>query len=184
MMAQALPSLIDRSPTRATERATRLSDLARGALAEMRMLILELRPASLSEMGLPAALERHVAGFASRECVDATFRVDGLQRRLPHDHEDALFRVAQEALNNVARHANASRVSVVLNFEPSDASIIIEDDGVGLPETIDGGGFGMISMRERAERLGGSFAVGPANGSGCRVVATVPAPAPTTSITS
>ncbi|HLZ72237.1 MAG TPA: histidine kinase [Dehalococcoidia bacterium] len=182
MMAQALPSLIERNAGRAAERATRLSDLARGALAEMRMLILELRPAALREMGLVDALERYVPGFSSREDMEATFCVEGLQRRLPHDQEDALFRVVQEALSNVARHAQASRVSVVLQFEPQTASLAVTDDGVGLPEPLPSGGFGMISMRERLERLGGTLTIEPADDHGCRLFATVPVPTATTSI--
>lgn len=182
MMAQALPSLIERNAGRAVERATRLSDLARGALAEMRMLILELRPAALREMGLVDALERYVPGFSSREDLDATFCVEGLQRRLPQEQEDALFRVLQEALSNVARHSQAGHVSVVLQFEPQTASLIVTDDGVGLPEQLPSGGFGMISMRERVERLGGSLLVEPADGHGCRLIAEVPVPPATTSI--
>ena len=90
MMAQALPSLIERSQDKAIDRSTRLSELARGALAEMRMLILELRPAALQEMGLVTALERHSAGFGSREGLEMSFRVDGLQRRLPGARGGAL----------------------------------------------------------------------------------------------
>ncbi len=182
MMAQALPSLIERNAGRAAERAVRLSELARGALAEMRMLILELRPAALREMGLVDALERYVPGFSSREDMDASFCVEGLQRRLPHDQEDALFRVVQEALSNVARHAQAGRVTVVLQFEPQTASLIVTDDGVGLPEPLPSGGFGMISMRERVERLGGTLAIEPADEHGCRLIARVPVPTATTSI--
>jgi signal transduction histidine kinase len=182
MMAQALPSLIERNPDRAVERATRLSELARGALAEMRMLILELRPAALREMGLVDALERYVPGFGSREDIEATFCVEGLQRRLPYEQEDALFRVAQEALSNVARHAQAGTVSVVLQFEPETASLIVCDDGVGMPERVPSGGFGMISMRERLERLGGTLTVEPADEHGCRLIARLPVPAATTSI--
>ncbi len=182
MMAQALPNLIERNAGRAVERATRLSELARGALAEMRMLILELRPAALREMGLVDALERYVPGFSSREDMDATFCVEGLQRRLPHDQEDALFRVLQEALSNVARHSQAGHVSVVLQFEPQTASLIVTDDGVGLPDQLPGGGFGMISMRERVERLGGSLTVERVDDRGCRLIAQVPVPPATTSI--
>jgi signal transduction histidine kinase len=182
MMSQALPSLITTKPERAVERATRLSDLARGALAEMRALILELRPDALREKGLVEALERYTAGFASRNDLQITFRVDGLQRRLPDDREDALFGIAREALNNVDRHAQACNVQVVLEFDPDSVALAVTDDGKGMAEPAPSGGFGFTSMRERAERLGGSVQVGPAPGHGVAVRARVPAPAPTTSI--
>jgi signal transduction histidine kinase len=182
MMSQALPSLIERNQAKAMDQSIRLSELARGALAEMRTLILELRPAALQEMGLAVALERHVAGFSSREALEISYRVDGLQRRLPSEREEALFRITQEALNNIARHAQAKTVSVVLEFEPHDAQVTVTDDGVGLPAKPDTAGFGMISMRERAERLGGTLEVSSEHGRGVRVTARVPAPEPTTSI--
>ena len=183
MMSQALPSLIERNHERAAEHAMRLSELARGALAEMRMFILELRPAALQEMGLVLALERHVAGFASREGLEASFRVDGLQRKLPHEQGEALFRITQEALNNITRHAHAQNIAVALEFQPTDVRLTVEDDGVGMTGEQVSGGFGLISMRERAEQLGGSFEIEPRPGHGLRVIAAIPAPAPTTSIT-
>jgi len=183
MMSQALPTLIERNPARALERAGRMAEMARGALAEMRMLILELRPAALQEMGLVMALERYVTGFGSREGLQTTFCVEGLQRRLPHDQEEAIFRIAQEALNNVARHAQANSVEVVLEFEPSAVRLSVCDDGIGMPVNLGSGGFGMISMRERAEQLGGSLLVNNPTAGGCRVAARLPAPAATTSIT-
>ncbi len=108
--------------------------------------------------------------------------MDGLQRRLPEQQEEALFRIVQEALNNVVRHAGATAVAVSLEFEPTDVRVSIVDDGKGMTVPPLGGGFGMISMRERAEEAGGRLAVISRPGAGVRVVATVPAPAPTTSI--
>ncbi len=182
MISQALPSLIERNQAKAMDSSVRLSELARGALAEMRMLILELRPAALQEMGLAVALERHISGFSSREALEIAYRVDGLQRRLPSEQEEALFRIAQESLNNIARHAQAKNVSIVLEFEPHDVQITITDDGVGMPAAPNTAGFGMISMRERAERLGGTLDVSAEAGHGVRIRARVPAPERTTSI--
>lgn len=183
MIAQALPSLIERQPAKASERAGRLGDLSRGALAEMRMLILELRPQALQEMGLSEALRRHAEGWSSREGVVTDVRVDGLQRRLPQGHEEALFRVAQEALTNVAKHAQAQHAALILDFEPQTVSLTVDDDGVGLPHAVDGGGLGMTTMRERVETLNGSFSAASRREGGTRVTACVPSPPPTTSIT-
>lgn len=183
MMAQALPSMIERQPDRAAERAGRLGDLSRGALAEMRMLILELRPAALQEMGLVMALQRHVDGWSSREGIEATLRVDGLQRRLPHGHEEALFRVAQEALTNIAKHAQATCVFVSLYFAPETVALTVRDNGVGMPAEVDGSGFGLTSMRERVEALGGTFRAAALPDAGTEVGVCVAAPPPSTSIT-
>ncbi len=183
MMAQALPSLIERQPARAGERATRLGDLSRGALAEMRMLILELRPQALQEMGLAEALRRHVEGWSSREGIEADLVVDGLQRRLPQSHEEALFRVAQEALTNIAKHSQAQHASLRLDFEPERVCLTVDDDGGGLGKGPTGSGLGMTTMRERTEALGGCFSAGPREEGGSRVQSWVPSPPPTTSIT-
>jgi|GEM_PF-1867061 len=182
LMAQALPSLIERQPERAVERAQRLADLSRGALAEMRMLILELRPAMLREMGLVMALQRHVEGWSCREEIAASIRVEGLQRRLPHAYEEALFRITQEALANVAKHAGAGHVEIVLDFAPDTVSLTIDDDGIGIPIPLPGG-FGLASMRERIAALHGTLTIEPRPEGGTRVWAQVPAPAPTTSVT-
>jgi signal transduction histidine kinase len=182
LMAQALPSLIERQPERAVERAQRLADLSRGALAEMRMLILELRPAMLREVGLPMALQRYVEGWSSREEIAAGVRVEGLQRRLLPEHEEALFRVAQEALANVAKHARASHAEIVLDFSPNSVSLTVDDNGIGIAQPLPGG-FGLASMRERIAALRGTLAIEPRPDGGTRVQARVPAPAPTTSIT-
>jgi signal transduction histidine kinase len=183
MIAQALPSLIERQPEKAGERAGRLGELSRGALAEMRMLILELRPQALQEMGLVEALRRHAEGWSSREGISAEVRADGLQRRLPQSHEEALFRVAQEALTNVAKHAQAQKATLVVDFEPQTVSLLVEDDGVGLPAAVDGGGLGMTTMRERVEGLHGNFSASRRAEGGTRVTACLPSPPPTTSIT-
>jgi nitrate/nitrite-specific signal transduction histidine kinase len=183
MIAQALPSLIERQPEKAGERAGRLGELSRGALAEMRMLILELRPQALQEMGLVEALRRHAEGWSSREGISAEVRADGLQRRLPQSHEEALFRVAQEALTNVAKHAQAQKATLVVDFEPQTVSLLVEDDGVGLPAAVDGGGLGMTTMRERVEGLHGNFSASRRAEGGTLVTACLPSPPPTTSIT-
>lgn len=182
LMAQALPSLIERQPERAVERAQRLADLSRGALAEMRMLILELRPAMLREVGLVMALQRYAAGWSSREEIAAGVRVEGLQRRLPPEHEEALFRIAQEALANITKHAGASHVEIVLDFAPDAVSLTIDDDGIGIPTPLPSG-IGLAGMRERIAALRGTLAIEPRPEGGTRVRAQAPAPAPTTSIT-
>ncbi len=181
LIAQALPALMQRSPTGAQERIERLGDLARGALAEMRSLIFELRPAALEEEGLAEAIRKHAASFQSHEAIDVVTEIAGRERRLPIEIEEALFRITQETLNNVSKHARASSVTITLQFSDNQLALSVRDDGVGfLIDEPNGrhGGFGMTSMRQRAERLGGSFGVRSMPGGGTSVQVEIPAPPP------
>ena len=176
MMAGALPTLIERKPEAARERAQRLYELARGALTEMRALLFALRPAALGEEGLISALTKHAAAFESREGVTVHLDIEG-DGRLPQPCEEALYRIAQEALNNVAKHARAKTVWLTLSIGVEQTSLTVRDDGVGLgAATTPSGGrtMGMASMRERVEALGGRFAVESAPGAGTTVHVTVP----------
>jgi signal transduction histidine kinase len=177
LIAQALPALIERQPERATERVQRLGELARGALAEMRALIFQMRPAQLEQDGLPTAIRRYAAAFESREGVQVQVEVEGERQPLA-EQEETLFRIVQEALNNIAKHAHATTVEVLLRYEAQAMHVCVHDDGVGfearLPRTAAGQGFGMVSMRQRAEELGGSLQVESAPGEGTTVRVDLP----------
>ncbi len=172
LIAQALPRILDRDVTRARERIDRLSELSRNALAEMRALIFELRPAALEDEGLASALARHVAAFEAREGIRVELAVEG-DRRLPAAVEEAVFRVAQEALNNVAKHAGAGHVAVRIAAGNSDIVLSVTDDGAGFdparPRTGGGRTLGMTSMRERGALLGGECVVESTPGAGTTV---------------
>ncbi len=173
LIIQALPRILERDPARGQERIERLHELGRGALAEMRALIFHLRPAALAEQGLAVALAKHTAAFESREGVQVDLQIDG-ERRLPHRIEEALFRVAQEALNNVAKHAAARRVHIRLAITAAHAELVVQDDGRGFSASEAGPGLGMTSMQERAALLGGVFQVESAPGKGTMVRVRVP----------
>jgi GAF domain-containing protein/anti-sigma regulatory factor (Ser/Thr protein kinase) len=176
LMTQALPRLLDTNPARARERLDRLGELARGALAEMRSLIFELRPAALEEEGLVSAIGKYAAAFESREGVRVVVHVDG-ERRLPIEQEETLFRITQEALNNVAKHARATSVIISLRFDADASSLEVRDDGVGFDTTaVVAGrrGFGMTSMRDRAALLRGETSVESEPGRGTTVLVRVP----------
>lgn len=177
LIAQALPRLLDLDETRARERIDRLGELGRGALAEMRALIFQLRPTALQEQGLADALEKYTAAFESRESVKVRLDVEGA-RRLPLPIEEALLRVAQEALNNVAKHAHATSVDVSLTVTATLAVLTITDDGQGFnPVTRQSAGqrsLGMTSMQERAALVGGVCTVDSAPGQGATVEMRVP----------
>ena len=146
---------------------------------EVHDLALELRPTALDDLGLAAALRNYVEHWSRRTCVAADFQTtDG--NRLPREAETALYRVVQEALNNVLKHAQAKRVSVLLKWRDGQVMAIVEDDGIGF----DGeGGFaaaqvrgrlGLLGMRERMAAVGGTLEVESSPGGGTTLFARVP----------
>jgi signal transduction histidine kinase len=123
---------------------------------------------------LSAALSEYVTMFKEREGIDVTFSVEG-ERPLSPDVERELFRIAQEALNNVGKHSQATSVRVELGFSPGFVCLTVEDNGGGFDlEQPKAGGLGLTSMRERAERLGGQLAIESAPGEGARVTIELP----------
>ena len=153
--------------------------LIRDTMRNVRNVLAELRPPGLDELGLIAALRHHVGLIAAAhgelrcEIVDT-----GPIPRLPGPTETALFRIAQEAVNNAVKHAHASHVTVALHGDDDDAIILeIEDDGVGFDgrTPLATWGLGTVSMRERAEAIGARFTLASEPGRGTRVRVTVPA---------
>jgi signal transduction histidine kinase len=143
------------------------------ALGEMRLLLYELRPPVLED-GLAAALRTRLQSVETRAGLEVAFECRG-DERLPVHQEQELFRLAQEALSNVVKHARATRVLVRLEVTENLAVFEVCDDGAGFELLqLDGAGFGLRGMRERAERLGGTFNVMSAPGAGTRVRVAVP----------
>jgi signal transduction histidine kinase len=153
-----------------------LSDLAQSALAEMRMLIFELRPGALAEEGLVAAVRKLAAAVSAREGI--AIEVDAPAERLPlgHPTEEHLYRFVQEALNNIVKHADARR-AVVRLAEKRDGRLVVEvrDDGAGFdPAALHPGHMGLETMAGRARELGGDYTLTTAPGAGTTVRITLP----------
>ena len=149
-------------------------ELVRLAQKELNILIHQMRPAALDGKGLPAALDDYAADWSRRSEIPAEVHVRG-EREAPLEVEQALFRVAQEALANVARHSGAESVEVDLIYDTDRLMLRIVDDGRGFDPTKDGGeGFGLRSMSERLAKLGGRVDVESAPGEGTRVVCVCP----------
>ncbi|HEY0603983.1 MAG TPA: GAF domain-containing sensor histidine kinase [Herpetosiphonaceae bacterium] len=151
-----------------------VQSLASGALAEMRALIFELRPGALREAGLAAAIERFVGAFRSRTGIEVTMDLDS--SRLPDAVEEALYRIASEALANVGKHACASLVQVTVGHTAGNVELRVRDNGVGFDpcQPVAGDHMGQRTMQERAAALGGSCVVQSQIGSGTEVVVKVP----------
>jgi PAS domain S-box-containing protein len=152
-----------------------LVELTRGALAEMRALIFELRPGALAEEGLVAALRRQAAALSAREQVAIT--VDGPQERLAlaDGVEEHLYRLASEALHNVAKHAGAEVATVHLEDRTGHLRLQIHDNGVGFDaEATRAGHIGLSTMAERAEVIGAQLSLTSSPGRGTTVVVSLP----------
>ena len=163
-----------------TERAraalSRALDLTRLNLDEARRSVLDLRAAPLEGRSLPEALEVLADRWEAETGIAARFAAVNRARPLPPRVEVALYRVCQEALTNVARHAGAGRASVRLVATPEAVRLVVEDDGRGFdPSHVDGGRQGLVGMGERVEMLGGTLDVQSASGGAItRIEATVP----------
>jgi signal transduction histidine kinase len=176
LTAQAARTQLEKNPARTAAQLERLQETAAAALAEMRALIFQLRPPALSEQGLIAALQQHVAALGRRESLNVTFQVSGEEAHA-RGIEQALFRIAQEALNNVLKHAGTCRVEVNLTLAPDQITLIIRDDGRGFSlneEPRTDRHLGLISMRERTTELGGRFNLHSEQGQGTIITVQIP----------
>jgi signal transduction histidine kinase len=146
-----------------------------GALQNVRRLAVELRPAVLDDFGLVPALERLTDAFAEQTGIRVDFHSALGETRLPNEVETALYRVVQESLTNIVKHAGAQRVSVSLARRPSGAAAVIEDDGTGFDQrAMRDDGLGLLGMRERLGLIDGRLEVESRPGAGTTVVAEVP----------
>jgi PAS domain S-box-containing protein len=166
LIADVLPKLWERNPDTGRQKLGELRQLMRGALSEMRTLLLELRPDTLVEVDLGDLYQHLTNAFAGRTRIPVSFAQDG-KSPLPPDVKEVFYRVAQEALNNIAKHAGASQVQVHLIVHDGDAEVIIQDDGCGFdlvamtPEHM-----GLKFMRERADAVHAKLNIVSAPGAG------------------
>jgi signal transduction histidine kinase len=142
---------------------------------EMRAFAYFLHPPELRELGLLRTLEKFCAGFARRSCLEINFSFKDVPKQLSSDAEHALFRVCQEALMNVYRHAFARRVSVTLTGEAAYLTLRVRDDGIGVDgvDRFEHGGMGVAGMRSRMASVGGDLTLDYL-GPGVSVVARAP----------
>jgi signal transduction histidine kinase len=164
-----------RSPEEAEQAEADLRELVVQALQDVRSLAVELRPTALDDFGLVPALERLAETFSERSGVAAVVEPRLGGERLPEDIETLLYRLVQEALTNVVKHAAATSVSIVLTRRDGGVSAMIEDNGSGFaPGEVSSEALGLVGMRERLSLVGGSLAVESAPGGGTALAAFVP----------
>ncbi len=175
VIAESLPRLWQQSPARTLHLLEQLRLLNRGAMAEMRSLLVELRPEALLNTRLETLLAQLVDTVKVRKPVDITLKIN-LQARhpLPPDVHIAFYRIAQEALTNVMKHTNATEVVIELNELPRHADLTIQDNGSGFNPRAASSGIGLASMRERAADVKARLRVVSRKGKGTRVSVTWP----------
>jgi signal transduction histidine kinase len=176
LTAQAAAALVDRDPARAKGELQQVAALAAEAADELRAAVVELRPAGLDEDGLVATLRTHVQVLDRAHTARVTFDSHGV-RALPAAQEEAVLRVAQEALHNALRHSAAQDVRVTLARHGTGTLLRVADDGSGFdPKAVRRGGrhLGLVSMRDRASGVGGTLTVESAPGKGTTIEMEVP----------
>ncbi|MFH7598874.1 GAF domain-containing sensor histidine kinase [Streptomyces racemochromogenes] len=177
LTAQAAAALVDRDPARAKGELQQVAALAAEAADELRAAVTELRPAALDEDGLVATLRNHVRVLDRAHTARVTFTCDGV-RALPAAQEEALLRVAQEALHNALRHSGADLVEVTLARAAGGGAVLrVRDGGRGFsPPTVRTAGrhLGLVSMRDRAAGAGGRLEVRSEPGAGTTIEMEVP----------
>jgi len=178
---EALTTLPEQLPEVAMRRLESLQKLIGNTLGGVRRFVQDLRPPTLDHLGLVAALEGLTGDVVEKDEIEAELKVTGKVRRLvPEEAELVLFRIAQEAMSNVRRHARASRVMVQVEFCPDKVRMIISDDGCGFnaPERIgdlvSSNKLGLIGMYERARTLGGTLMIQSERGQGTAIIVDVP----------
>lgn len=181
---EAAEDVFQHAPDQTAAHLRRASHLARHYLAESRRSVLALRPQALVNNDLPAALAQSVQQITDGTALVAAFEMEGAVIPLPHDVENDLLRIGQEALTNALKHAQASQIEIRLIFRADEVQLEIIDNGHGFDivslknpinnRNASSGTFGILGMRERVERMQGQIQFFSAADQGTRIVVTVP----------
>ncbi len=175
---QYIQRLLPKDPQAARQELAQLEKSLRDGLAEVRRLIFDLRPPALVDLGLVASLQRYVQEFRERTGLAVQFTVDEVAERLPAAQEVAVFRIVQEALQNVRKHARASKVAINVARTPAGLKVSVTDDGVGFDParglSADRKTVGLASMQERAQLVGGGVEIISQPGKGTTISLVVP----------
>ena len=170
LIAEVLPRIWERNENEGKQMVEDLRQLTRGALAEMRTLLVELRPSILEEMDLAELIQQLTDAFRGRADIPIQTNICG-GGKLPAAVQETFFRIAQETLNNIAKHARATQIELMLNCSPDDAELIIMDDGIGFDaNNVPPNHFGLKIMKERAANIGASFELNSILQQGTKIV--------------
>ena len=167
-------TLYERDPQEAKKHLTEADTLVDSVRRELTDLVEELRPQTMNGEDFSKILKEYGSEWSHRSGIRLNFLVDGSDENLHPVTRETLFRIAQEALANVARHSSASRVELSIEYGKDAVTLVIKDDGRGFDKSVIHSGLGLHSMQERAESLSGSFSVASEPGRGTRIVVALP----------
>lgn len=177
----AVSETVQSNPELAAQQVKELKQMSMAALAELRDMIRDLRPSLLDDLGLVPALQNQIQMFQTHTGVKADLHINGRIERLSPDVETILFRIAQEALTNITKHAHAQHVTIELAYEAERIHLLVQDDGCGFqPDTVlEANGqprhaWGLLGMQERVSLVGGECRIVAALGEGTAVHVTIP----------
>jgi two-component system sensor histidine kinase DegS len=183
LRAEICQRLLDRDLEQARAELSGLKSAINTTLQDTRRFIFDLRPMILDDLGLVPTLRRYVQQFSEKNNLEVNLMIQGIDGRLPTHYEVAIFRFIQEALNNVAKHANATQIRVLIETSGESIHVSIEDDGSGfhiaevLSDQSGRRNLGIATLRQQAETLlRGEFGIESTAGRGTRVAAVVPLP--------
>jgi nitrate/nitrite-specific signal transduction histidine kinase len=169
LIADVIPRIWKRNPEEGLQNLEELRQLTRGALAEMRTMLLEMRPESLERADIKSLLTQLADAFIGRVRVPVSLDIQG-ECELTHEVKLVFYRVAQEALNNIAKHAGARQVDIHLECQPGQLNLCIKDDGLGFElASLPPGHMGIAIMRERANSIGASLKIESQSGQGTTI---------------
>ncbi|TLN19714.1 PAS domain S-box protein, partial [bacterium] len=175
MMGLRLVERDSHDPSAVVARSQELKQMADGILENLHRLAIALRPASLDHLGLVPALRQHAEMVSDQHGLAMQFEVVGEIERLSEEVETAVYRIVQEALTNVVRHAHATRVDILLERRHESLAVIVEDNGVGFdPRSPRGDQLGVLGMQERAEMLDGKITFEKSTSGGTTLILEVP----------
>jgi len=181
LKAEICERLMDSDPVKAKEELRNLKSIVRDTLQDVRKIIYNLRPMSLDDLGLVPTLQRFILTFQEESNIAVNFKTKGVCEEIKPEISLTIFRIVQESVNNVRKHAEATKVSISLEFLERELRLKVADNGKGFnteelktrKDNVNSG-FGLYSMRERVDLLNGKFEINSAIGRGTRLDITVP----------
>lgn len=174
LIAEALPAVWERNPEEGQRNLGKLRQLVRGALAEMRTLLFELRPDQIGMADIETLIGQLSDAFTGRTRVPVQLQFEGLAE-IPAEVKVTIYRITQEAFNNIAKHAKAQEVTVSLQQHPDQVRLTIRDDGLGFdPKSVSGEHMGITIMRERADKIQANIDIISEPGGGASILLTWP----------
>lgn len=182
LKSELCEKLLSRDIDKTRKELNELKEIARLTLKDIRKTIYDLRPMSLDDLGLIPTVQRYISNFMNDSNIDIQLKVIGQTKDIDSTIKIATFRVIQEALNNIKKHSKADRVTITIENLIDRINVLIIDNGVGFDSTTNfqkkcttiDSGFGIVSMRERAELIGGLFQIKSKPGQGTKVFLTIP----------